>query len=133
MFDCLYEIYNQKSVYSHVASFAPIVFEAFKQGDEVAKRILHETAEYSASLLRRALETYEASETTVVLTGSLCRNEEFLTLLREKLPTDLNIKIPDYPSIYGACLLCCRLCGVDSETVTERFMEEYGKALQEKA
>lgn len=133
IFDCLYEIYNQKSVYSYVASFAPIVFDAFKKGDEVAKRILYKTAEHSVFLINHAFQSYQPTEKTVILTGSLCRNEEFLTLLHEKLPSDLNIKIPEYPSVYGACLLCCRLCGVDSEAVTERFKEEYSKILNEKS
>ena len=131
IFNCLYQIYNQESVYAYVASFASIVFQAYEQGDEVAKKILHDTAEYSANLIHQAFESYDTPEKTVVLMGGLCRNEVFLNLLREKIRSDLTIKLPEYPPVYGACLLCCRLCGVSSDALTERFFEQYNQVLKE--
>lgn len=127
VFQHIHEIYRQQFIYSYIASFAPLVFEAYKQGDEIAKNILNENAERLSFLINRAYKTFHPDDNNVVLTGSLYREETFLRLMREKLHSDLKIVQSDFPPIYGACLLCCLLCGVDPAAIRERFGEQYKK------
>lgn len=127
VFQRIHEIYGQKSVYGYMASFAPLVFEAYGQGDAVAERILNENAERLSFLIGYAAKTFASEKPIVALAGSLYRQEAFLRLVREKLPSDVQIVCSDRPPVYGACLLCCRLCGADPVAVRERFEEQYEK------
>ena len=119
------KFYKQEFVYSYVASFAPLVCEAYKKGDETAKEILRDNAERSAKLINSACEKFKPQDNLVALVGSLYHDESFLGFLKEYLNPELQVKSSDNPPIYGACLLCCRLCDVDSSALTERFYEQY--------
>ena len=45
--------------------------------------------------------------------------------VKEMLHPDIELDVPDYPPVYGACIMCCLLCGVDTKPVKERFMMSY--------
>ena len=115
---------------SYMASFAPIVFEAYRSGDEVAKGILSENAQKLANNINIAHKVYNSGK-KIVLSGGLCSGDEsFQILLRSYLDKDLEIFRPIYPQICGACLLCAQMCGVDTELIKEGFMTQYKRRIR---
>ncbi|MBO4429000.1 MAG: XRE family transcriptional regulator [Clostridia bacterium] len=125
IFEKIPEIYSKEP--SYVASFAPIVFEAYEKGDAVAERIITENADRLAFLINRAHEIYAPVEKTLILSGSLYRNRVFLEAVKKRLKYDFDVFLSDYPPVYGACVMCCRLCGADETKIAENFRAEYAK------
>ncbi len=92
-----------------VASYAPLVFEAAKAGDEVASDILRKHATAVARLIRAAARHVDtASAVRVALSGGVTKNETILLpLLRSALAGDgthYELTITKQPMIYGALL-----------------------------
>lgn len=88
---------------SYVASFAPIVFEAFEEGDADAENIIEANAREIASLIRAGLDF---SDGKVVLCGGLCRYKDILEpFLIKELNGSINIAFSDEPPINGAIKL----------------------------
>jgi N-acetylglucosamine kinase-like BadF-type ATPase len=128
VYELLDEVYKHDP--SYMASFAPIVFEAYRSGDEVAKGILTENAQKLANNINVAHKAYNSGK-KIVLSGGLCSDDgSFQTLLRSYLDKDLEIFRPIYPQICGACLLCAQMCGVDTEPIKEGFMTQYKRRIR---
>ena len=123
--DLLSEVYKKDP--SFVASFAPVVFEAYRQGDEVAIQILTENAKGLASVINKAHRIHK-SGSKVILAGSLITtNDIFISLISSFLDPKLQIVVPEYPQIYGACLLCARMCSTGTDALHDKFMAQYRK------
>lgn len=110
---------------SFVASFAPIVFDAFEKGDAVARRILEENADMIAFQLDFAMKTYNSGKIVVMAGGLLSGSDVLTNMLREKLGADVQLIVPPLPQIYGACVRCCRKYGVIGEGFFENFKADY--------
>ena len=123
VWDSIHEIYKQGT--SYIASFAPVAFAAYEQGDETAKEILRKHAGYLARLMGAAARRFDCGRTVVVSGSIFTSNSIFLDLVKEQLPAGLTIEVPPYPPVYGACVLACELCGLDSQTVCRNFKEQY--------
>ena len=107
-----------------VASFAPVVFEAYEKGDQIAGEIIERTVERLNLLINHSISAYGCGE-VIVLSGSIVtKNEIVIGKLREKNPK-LNFVVPKLPQVYGACVQCCKLCGVPVEEITENFAMDY--------
>ena len=116
----IYEVGN-----SFIASFAPIVFKAYENGDEIAKKILDENAKSVAYLIEQAVAIYDCGK-NVILSGGLCNNDDiYRNLIREKLDSRINLIVPNLPQIYGACVKCCKLYGNFSDKFTKNFKNDY--------
>lgn len=88
-----------------VASFAPVIFEAYKAGDADAKRILERNAYEAAKLITSARKHIEKTDKTVIC-GGLCRQKDILKpFLLRYLDDDDNLIFSDEPIINGAILL----------------------------
>lgn len=125
VWDNLNKIYKEGT--SYIASFAPVVFEAYQKGDEVAKDIIDRCAGYIADLVKFASEKYNCGN-NVVMSGSLVsKSDILLNALKEKLGEEINIIIPTLPQIYGACVKCCKLFGEIKENFYENFQSSYNK------
>ena len=110
---------------SYIASFASLVFEAYQSGDEVAGEILEANAQALAYLINQAALQCNCGQ-EVVLSGSIVsKSDVFAQMLRGKLNDGLTIVISEKPQVYGACIMCCKLCGADMEKMSENFMEYY--------
>ena len=92
----------------YIASFAPVVFEAFDMGDEVALSIIESNARAVASRLLLARSSYGDID-CVVCTGGLFSNRIFFNMLSEKI--DMPLLIPDVSPAVGACRRALELVG----------------------
>lgn len=62
----------------------------------------------------------------VVASGGILKQKPaFRVMLKEMLHPDIILDVPDYPPIYGACIMCCIMCGIDTKQVEEHFMMSY--------
>jgi N-acetylglucosamine kinase-like BadF-type ATPase len=125
VWDSIHQIYQEGPTY--IASFAPIAFAAYAQGDKAAEKILREHAGYFAKMLGTAAKMYDCGK-TVVLSGSIFTNAPvFLEMLKEQMTEDLQFEVPSQPPVYGACRLACELCGIDSAPFAKYFEEQYAE------
>ena len=117
------EIYKQGNAF--IASFSRVAFDAYRQGDKVAERILREHAEYLAKLIQVAAKKHDCGK-TVVLSGSIfIHNPDFLELLKEYITIPLNIEVPQNPPVFGACVLACENCGIATDGLARQFAARY--------
>lgn len=124
VWDSIHEIYKEGPAY--IASFAPIVFVAYEQGDKVARKILKEHAGYLADMIQAAAKMYDCGK-TVVLSGSIfSKAPVFLRLLKEQVTMDLSFEVPAVPPVYGACALAGELCGMEF-IPAEEFERQYAE------
>ena len=122
VWDAIHQIYKEGPAY--IASFAPIAFAAYEQGDKVAEKLLKDHAGYFADMIQAAAKMYDCGR-TVVLSGSIfAKVPAFLQLLKEKVTMDLSFEVPAVPPVYGACVLACELCGI-APVKTEEFVRQY--------
>lgn len=113
VWNCINTIYDGGD--SFIASFASIVFDAYKCGDSVAIRILDEHVTKIKNLLDFTLAKYNCNNHVVIL-GGLVTNGIIVNLLMKKMNSDVKITVPKSPQILGACLKCIELYGsLDSE------------------
>lgn len=123
VWDNINEIYKRGTPY--IAAFAPVVFDAYAQGDACAAKILRENVGYLAHLIKSAARQYTCGK-TVVVSGSIFRtNPVFLQMLKEQLPDTLEVEVPSYPPVYGACVLACELCGIETTDFSGVFLAQY--------
>lgn len=117
------EIYKQGTAF--IASFSRVAFDAYRQGDKVAEKILREHAAYLANLIQVAAQKHHCGK-TVVLSGSIfIHNPDFLEMLKENITLDLKLEVPLNPPVFGACVLACEVCGVPVEGFARQFPAQY--------
>lgn len=123
--DIVERTYKQSA--SCIASVAPLVFQAWRKGDEVASAILQSNATALADVIDHAHRRFPHIK-NVVLSGSIItHNEDFQKLLLDHLSPQLKATVPTVPPVIGACVLCARLCGVETAGLRKRLSEEYLK------
>ena len=96
--DAIGTFYLKGKVY--IASFAPLVFEAFEQGDELAKRIIEENAQILSERISLANEKWGALS-EVVCAGGLFSAPAFFSALSSRV--EIPLMIPDVSPAMGAC------------------------------
>ncbi len=121
------EIYQKPP--SYLASFAPLVFEAARQNDEVALEIIRANAQRIAELIKHTVDTVKCPK-AVIIAGSLASRETMLTDgVKSLLGEGWTITVPEMPQIYGACIEAMRLCGADITPLTENFKKQYERLI----
>ncbi len=115
---------------SYVASFTPILFEAYAKEDNVAKAILHGHADYLAGQISRAHQMYDCGNTVVVSGSVFTATDVFFRLVKDRLPKELKLESLQHPPVYGACRMACELCNIDPENFTKSFSIHYPEALE---
>lgn len=105
--DSVAEIYSGGAAY--VASFAPIVFEAFDMGDSVACEIIDRNAYEAAKVInsvRRKLNNYKDK---IVICGGLCKQKEILyPFIIKYIEGEALLTFNDEPLVNGAISLAKR-------------------------
>lgn len=114
----------QKDV-AYIASFAPLVQQAYREKDDVACAILEGNALRLAQLIAACRKKAPRAKVLVLAGSQLQKNEDFLRQVAQRLDPDLKLELPDWPPVWGACLRCMRLCGVEELPTPERFLKEY--------
>lgn len=107
-----------------IGSYAELVFEAYKTGDEVAAEILEKRVGYLVFSLQRAAELHGGGR-HVVLGGGLTTQRQ---ILEKFLPRGhFEFHFPTLPPIYGAARYCAIKCGEISENFGKNFEITYKK------
>lgn len=120
---CVQEVYQHDQ--SYVASFTPLVFEAYQQGDTIAERILRENAISLAGVINHAARNYECGKRVILSGGLLTGNKVFLRMVCDALDPDLAVTVPNMPQVLGACRLCAKMCGVDVKEMDKKLISQY--------
>lgn len=126
--DAIMDIYSHDQ--SYIASFAPLAVEAYDAGDAVAKEILCANADRLAEVINHAAQTYDCGKIVVLSGGMFTSARCFTTLVQERIRPELEMIVPQNPQVYGACLLCARMCGAETEHASEKFWKQYQKLIQ---
>ncbi len=103
------EIYNGGP--SYIASFAPVIFEAFGLGDTFASEIIERNACEAAKIINSSRKALEKSDDKIVICGGLCKQKEILyPYLFKYIDDDAPLTFLDEPMVNGAITLAKRLC-----------------------
>jgi N-acetylglucosamine kinase-like BadF-type ATPase len=112
---------------TYAASFAPLVFQAARQQDGIAGRILEQCADNLALLGHAGLSRFPASVTPrlTVVGGVLSGpGNPLLELLTARLNRPCEIILPDLPPVFGAAVEAMELADrVPDEPFRDRFRE----------
>ncbi len=123
MWEHISEIY--KGGNSYIASFAPIVSRAAEMGDRVAMRILGDNADAMLGAIKCAAERYDCGKTLIMVGSVISKDKMYREMIEEKLPDGFRLLVSEKPPVYGACVECAKLCGVDKRELETNFDETY--------
>ncbi len=128
VWDHIQDFYSKDT--SYIASFAPDVFSAYEENDPVAVQIVERNSRRLSELIRVASKKAPRAK-SVILSGSLFTKSAILyNKVADLISDDLNIRLMEQPQIWGACLQCARLCGIDRPS-EQRFLSDYRLFQQE--
>lgn len=98
------EIYGGGAAF--IASFAPVVFEAFEKNDPVAKQIIDDNVREAAKIINGARSFLGITEGRIVVCGGLCRQKEILRpFLLQYLNGGFSLEFLEEPLVNGAVSL----------------------------
>ncbi len=102
--ECIPDIYSKGTTY--VASFAPVVFEAFEKGDDSAHRIIDRNMKEVAQIIDTGCGFLNSEQKKVVICGGLCRKKEILEpFIKKYLSSRCNPVFTTEPMVNGAVSL----------------------------
>jgi len=111
---------------SYIASFSPLVSKAAGEGDRLARDILDQGSEHMVKEIHRA-RAFAPEARCVILSGSLfVKDERFFRGVAEGLDRDLIIERMTCPPVWGACLQCAKLCGLEEMPSQSLYLETRG-------
>ena len=97
---------------SFVASFAPVVFEAYRNGDRKAAEIIDRNMKETALVINGALKISENPQKRVVICGGLARHGGILLpFMKKYLEEDVIPEFITEPSVNAAVLLAGKITG----------------------
>ena len=95
---------------SFVASFAPVVFEAFNLGDSQVSEIIDRNAYEAAKIINGARKSLKNNENKIVVCGGLCKQKEILyPFLMKYIEGNFSLEFLDEPMVNGAISLAGRI------------------------
>ncbi len=101
------EIYNSGA--SFVASFAPVVFEAFSLGDITALEIIDRNAYEAAKVINAVRKSMKNHNDKIVICGGLCKQKEILfPFLMKYIEGEASLTFTDEPMVNGAISIAAR-------------------------
>lgn len=124
MWEHINTIYSEGKPY--IASFASIVFDAFKQGDKKAEQIILRNTKALAELLNAGVKLCNASPVAIASGGLFEHYGEIMTEFIGQY-SDVKLLISTLPPIYGACKKACSITACDiSDEFYGNFKKTYG-------
>ena len=127
VFDSLKVIYAGGA--KAVASFAPIVFDAYRMGDEVAGDIIDKQIQNVADMINAGHEKIGRDvNARVGLVGGIFSHEYEIIhpRLKAKIDKNLEITLPQESQIYGALMEAAKNAGVETDA---NFLKNYHKTI----
>lgn len=88
----------------YIASFSPYVFEAYNQGDEVARDIINHNVDCYIESLNKACEYFDGPFKVAMGGGVFREYPEYVNLVKEKAPSQCIFHLIDVPAVYGCAL-----------------------------
>ncbi|MBQ8341701.1 MAG: XRE family transcriptional regulator [Clostridia bacterium] len=114
----------------YVAGLASVVFDAYLQKDEKAKRIIERNAKALAELLNTGVRLYGAKPVAIA-SGGIFEHYGHIMLPHIKAYSNVALLVNDLPPIYGACKNACEIATCEtSDKFYENFKKTYGGAKQ---
>lgn len=114
----------------YIASFARVVFDAWRQGDWAATAIIEEGARKQASLVKAAAKLFPG-DFTVVLNGGVHLNvPDYAPLIQALVPQRAHLVRSDVPPVFGALLEAMYDAGLDPDphgSIRQQFMADYAR------
>ena len=105
------QIYEKGKPY--IASFAPLVFEAYRQKDEVAGYIIEKNAKETANLMNAIAQHQETEVCKIVLSGSVFKSFDIIQeFLQKFLISDFQFVLSKVAPVYGAVMQAAVQIGV---------------------
>lgn len=127
VWDNISEIYRREKGY--IASFSSIVFDAYSRGDEVASRIITKATDRLAHMINRAGRNLVPGSLVVMAGGLMVYSDILIEQIRHKVNKEYKFVVPKLPQIYGASVLCAKMCGIRNGTFREKFNSDYEKLI----
>ena len=127
VFDALEEIYQRGPRF--VASLAPVVFDAFRDGDKVAEQIIDNQINNVATMINRCHEIIgKESPALVGLVGGIFAHEKpiFESKLKPKISNNLTLNFPEESQVYGALMEAAKNAGIETDS---EFLKNYNKTI----
>ena len=93
---------------NYIASFAPIAFEAYAAGDEVAKNIISNSAARLARLINHMYKTEQYGDYAFILCNFSGHSLTMCEFLKSELDPGINAEFCTAPSVLGAMKMCMR-------------------------
>lgn len=127
VFDSLKQIYSKGAGY--IASFAPVVFDAYRLGDKVAEKIIDNQIQNVANMINAGHgKIGRETSAKVGLVGGIFAHEYEIIFprLREKIDKNLTIELPKESQIYGALMEAAKNASVKTDA---HFLKNYQKTV----
>ncbi|MBQ2956933.1 MAG: hypothetical protein IJE08_10775 [Clostridia bacterium] len=111
-----------------IASFAPVIFEAARQNDEVALEIMNRGADELELMIRAGAKLIGHPPYKVALVGGLWNADIYQNAVRARLDENYILSQVTAPPVIGAALAAAEKAGIE---VTEEFREKLVSGLKE--
>lgn len=124
-------VYRKGMSKAEVAALAPVVIDAWKAGDAVAKGIVSAEVEELAWIVETAARRMSMASPRVVYTGGLVENvpeyaAEVVRGIVARVPT-AKVSAPALPPVLGAVLLAAEMAGQKPEVLAEKLKAVAGR------
>lgn len=129
VFNSLKAIYEKGP--NFIASLAPVVFDAYKMGDEVASEIVDNQIQNVADMVNYSHKIIgENSPAMVGLVGGIFSHESKVILpkLENLIDKNLSVNVPNESQIYGALMEAGKNAGIKLD---EKFRKTYNETVNE--
>lgn len=123
--DIIDKVYKNDA--SFTASMAQFVFECSAKGDAVCTRIIQDNAKAFAAAVNAAHKKNPHIRHVVLTGGIITGNKDFDKFVRESIAPELTVIIPKVPPVLGACMICAKMCNIDTEGLLEKLTAQYTK------
>ena len=112
----------------YIASLASVVFDAYREGDEKAARIIDVNAQALAELLNVGVDIYGAKPEAIANGGIFTLHSDIMSNHMSKY-SNVKLLISDLPPIYGACKTAYAMNGAELPTeFYQNFKRSYERA-----
>ena len=115
---------------AYISSFSKTVFDACRQGDEVAKRIVQDAVDYFDEALRTSYKIMGKPFRGVLGGGVFLNVPEYAEAVCACAPEGCDLKVMDTPTLYGSALEAVWLAGDPvSDDFKSRFLYSYARQI----
>lgn len=108
-----------------IASFAHTVFDGYRMGDEVCKKIMEAGASSMAELVWSCDKFFDTPYTVVMGGGIVFSFPEYVEAIRSRSPERANLILAQAPPAYGCAVEAMHDCGLDvDDTFRANFLAD---------